>query len=393
MTGSTTEEIFCYYRGRVALYALLRALDLKRGDEVLLQAFTCLAVPSPVVGLGLRPVYLDITKASYNLDPDQLEGRITNKAKAIIVQHTFGIPAEMDAVLAVAKAHNLAVIEDCAHVLGSKYRGTELGNWGDAAFCSYEWGKPLVVGLGGAAVVHSPGLADKLRALYGELVVPPFRDRCLLNLQYFAHALLRRPALYWMLRDIFRRLTASGLLIGNFGEDELAGSLNREFQWKMGPSQARRLIRKLRRAQETIAQCKRVAKRYETGLRELGLPCLDCPPGSEAVLLLYPMWAEDKPQVLAEARRRRIELRDLFVSPIHPLAGDQWKNVGYVRGMCPVAEEASRHVVSLPVNGVRTTDVDRNLEFLCNIRDRGLIRRSTENRSAADMKELTATRN
>jgi dTDP-4-amino-4,6-dideoxygalactose transaminase len=179
MTGSTKQNTFYFYRGRVALGALLRALNLKAGDEVLLQAFTCLAVPSPIVGLGLRPVYLDITRRSYNLDPDQMEGRITGRTRAIIVQHTFGIPAEMAAIIALAKKHKLAVIEDCCHVLGSRYQGEDLGCIGDAAFYSYEWGKPFVIGLGGAAVVHSPELSQKVRSLYEKFVFPPLKDRIL----------------------------------------------------------------------------------------------------------------------------------------------------------------------------------------------------------------------
>ncbi len=191
MTGSTNQNTFYFYRGRVALYALLRSLGLKPEDEVILQAFTCLAVPSPVVALGLRPVYVDIDPETYNIDPDKMECRITERARVIVVQHTFGIPAPMNAIMAVARKHNLVVIEDCCHVLGSTYQGKELGCIGDAAFYSYEWGKPIIIGLGGAAVVHSESLLCKMRSLYDTFVAPPMRNVFMVNLQYLAHASLQ----------------------------------------------------------------------------------------------------------------------------------------------------------------------------------------------------------
>src|SRR5260370_17633077 len=96
MTGFDEKGVYYFYRGRVALYALLRALNVEAGDEVIIPGFTCIAVPSPIIGMGARPVYVDIDPETYNLDPSALEPKITIRSKAIIAPHSYGIPSQMD---------------------------------------------------------------------------------------------------------------------------------------------------------------------------------------------------------------------------------------------------------------------------------------------------------
>jgi dTDP-4-amino-4,6-dideoxygalactose transaminase len=374
MTGNTPQNTFHLYRGRVALYTLLKALAVKAGDEVLLQAFTCLAVPIPIVGLSAKPVYLDIAERTYNLDPKQLERHVTERTKAIIVQHTFGNPNEMSVILAVARKHKLAVIEDCCHVLGSKYNGADLGCIGDAAFYSYEWGKPVVIGLGGTAVVHSEAMLDRVRHLYEAFESPPVKDTILLNLQYIAHSILRRPTFFWAMRDIYRALSKLGLSIGTFGIAEFEGRINDEYRRKMAASFQRRLEAKLRDVKTLISHRKWVAAQYENGLRQLGLECVASPEGAETVFLRYPILTRDKVRVLQEAKRRKVELGDWFATPIHPLTEEQWKNVGYEKGSCPVAEDVCRRAVTLPIyERVGAAAVDRMLGFLSDMRARGAL--------------------
>jgi dTDP-4-amino-4,6-dideoxygalactose transaminase len=373
MTGSTSQNTFYFYRGRVALYALLRALNVRPGDEVMLQAFTCLAVPSPIVGLGLRPVYVDIDPKTYNLDPMQMESRVTERARVIIVQHTFGIPAPMDAIMAAARKHNLVVIEDCCHALGSTYRGAGLGCLGDAAFYSYEWGKPIIIGLGGMAVVHSEPLLHNMQALYDTFVDPPLKDVLTIHLQYVVHATLQRPAFFWTIREMYHALSKCGLLIGTFRREEFSGAFNEEYQCRMAPSLRARLTGKLRKAAAGILHRKWLGARYEEGLRQLSLELPQSPAGTETTYLRYPLLVRDKPRVLCEARKWRVELGDWFTSPVHPLTDHQWKSVGYEKGCCPIAERTSRRIVTLPIyEALRQADIDRSLEFLRSMQEQGL---------------------
>lgn len=123
-----------FWKGRVALYAILKALGIGEGDEVLVEGFTCVVVPNAVIFAGAKPVYIAPDPKTYNMDVSQIETAITSKTKAIIVQHTFGLPADMDSILNIAKKYNLRVIEDCAPALGAIYKGRKVGTFGDAAF-------------------------------------------------------------------------------------------------------------------------------------------------------------------------------------------------------------------------------------------------------------------
>ena len=107
-------EVFTFNSGRTALFAILKAFSIGPDDEVLLQAFTCVAVPNSIIWVGEKPIYIDIDE-SLNIDPTDIERKITVHTKAIIVQHTFGIPAQMDAIIRIARKHHLILIEDCAH--------------------------------------------------------------------------------------------------------------------------------------------------------------------------------------------------------------------------------------------------------------------------------------
>src|ERR1022692_1606882 len=161
-----------FLRGRIAMCAILKALGIGRGDEVIIQAFTCVAVPCPVLATGAEPVFADIDASTFNLDPSSVEERITARTRAIVVQHTFGIPADMDSILRIARSRGIYVIEDCCHTLASSYRGARVGTLGDAAFSAYRWGKPLVLGIGGTAIIHAEEPRKRMREISRSSRIP-----------------------------------------------------------------------------------------------------------------------------------------------------------------------------------------------------------------------------
>src|SRR3989344_7854503 len=144
--------------GRSALLAILSALEgdpsfakASEGKEVLLQAFTCNAVPNPVIWAGLKPVYVDCREDDFNIDPVDLERKVTPRSKVVIVQHTFGLPADMDRIVEICKRRNLILVEACAHALGATYRGKKVGTFGKAAFFSFSRDKVISCVYGGMA--------------------------------------------------------------------------------------------------------------------------------------------------------------------------------------------------------------------------------------------------
>ena len=152
--------------GTDALVLALRACGVRAGDEVLLPPFTFVATGSAVSALGAEPVFADIRPETYNIDPAELERRVTPRTRAIIVVHLYGLPADMNPVLAFAKARKLPVIEDNAQAIGASYKGRRTGSLGDAACLSFYPTKNLgAYGDAGMVVSNSKELSEHIRTL------------------------------------------------------------------------------------------------------------------------------------------------------------------------------------------------------------------------------------
>lgn len=161
-----TEYAFGVANGSDALLLALLALGIGPGDEVLVPGFTFFATAGAVSRVGATPVFVDVKAANYNLDPQLLEAKITARTKAIIPVHLFGMPAAMDEILAIAKAKGLAVIEDAAQSLGTKYKNEMVGKLGDIACFSFFPTKNLgCFGDGGMVATNNPAWAEKLKML------------------------------------------------------------------------------------------------------------------------------------------------------------------------------------------------------------------------------------
>jgi perosamine synthetase len=151
--------------GTAALHLAIRALNIGSGDEVILPSFTFIAVANAVRYEGATPVFADIDPITLNIDPTSVEAAITTRTRAIIAVHTFGIPAEMTALMQIAERHHLAIIEDACEAIGSTYNGKLVGTFGDIAVFGFYPNKQITTGEGGAMLVRDPQLASRIRAL------------------------------------------------------------------------------------------------------------------------------------------------------------------------------------------------------------------------------------
>ena len=151
--------------GRMAFYYILKSLNLPRDSEIIFPALTFWVVPEMARVLGFRPKFVDIDPGTFNLDPVKFEAAITANTRAVVPTHLYGQPCDMDPIMASARAHNLFVIEDCAHGLGGTYKGQKVGTFGDASFFSFQMLKPLNTYGGGMAVTNDSGTAARIRAL------------------------------------------------------------------------------------------------------------------------------------------------------------------------------------------------------------------------------------
>lgn len=130
--------------------------------------YTCLVVPSAVQFAGLKPAYLDIDPATYNLDPQRLAAAASDDVAALIVQHTYGIPCPMVEIQRWADSRGIPLIEDCCHTFGTRIDGRLCGSFGAFAFMSGQWSKPFSTGLGGILLVNDPALAARVERLIQE---------------------------------------------------------------------------------------------------------------------------------------------------------------------------------------------------------------------------------
>lgn len=167
-----TKHALSCCNGTVALHLALLALDIGPGDEVLVPTLTFVATANAVTYCGAKPVFVDSEPATWNLDPSQLEAKISAHTKAIIVVHLYGHPADMDAILAVARRHNLFVIEDAAEAHGAEYKGRKVGSLGDIATFSFFGNKIITTGEGGMVTTNDDALAAKVRQIKGQGMDP-----------------------------------------------------------------------------------------------------------------------------------------------------------------------------------------------------------------------------
>jgi perosamine synthetase len=151
--------------GTTAIHLILAALGLGPGDEVIIPTFTMIATAYAVSYTGARPVLVDSERKTWNMDIAQVEARITDRTKAIVVVHTYGHPVDMDAVLEIARRHNLYVVEDAAEAHGATYKGRLVGSLGDAAAFSFYANKIITTGEGGMVTTNDPELAETVRTL------------------------------------------------------------------------------------------------------------------------------------------------------------------------------------------------------------------------------------
>lgn len=362
-----------YYRGRVAMHAQLRALGVGADHEVAIQAFTCLAVPEGVMATGAKPVYVDITSDGFNMDPESLRKRISSRTRAIVVQHTFGIPAPMNEILDIAQEHGLPVIEDCCHSLSGAYKGKTLGSMGVSAFYSFEWGKPIVAGIGGAAVANNDRLNSALLAEYSSYRNPGSIRQLKIELQYMAFSVLYRPAWFWPVRSAFQLLARLGAAEGNFNAIDTIEDAAPDFSMKMAPRSVARLTRSISGLDAVTKHSNSISKAYRERIKPNAVIHPGVDDDDSVVFARYPLRVNNKELVLKLAKNANIELAEWYSTPIHPVPLEVGQAVFYEVGSCPNAERRAAETVSLPTHPrVSLAYVQKVASFFDNIESTGL---------------------
>ena len=289
-----THFAYSFAHGRVGLYGILRGIGIGPTDEVLLQAPTHIVVTNAIRYTGARPVYVDCRPDTYNMDLEQAERRITSRTKAIVLQHTFGIPADLEATLALAQRHGLDIIEDCVHALGSTYDGRQIGSFGRAAFFSSEETKTISTTTGGMVVTNDPELAQRIQSFQASCAWPPKWLVTRYILKLIAYHLLTEPHVHRYARAVYELLGRRQPLPRPTREEELHGARPSNYEQRLSNAQAAIGLRQLRRLDANLAHRRAIATTYSTQLGLAGFIAPQPPDKSVPAYVRYPVWVEDK---------------------------------------------------------------------------------------------------
>ncbi len=348
--------------GRAGFRLLLESWDFPAGSEIIFPAYTFHVMPQVAAECGLKPVFADVDPGTWNISPESIRSRITERTRAVVPTHLFGVPAPMEEIVRIARENGLVVIEDCAHALGATYRDQAVGKIGDAGLFTFAMSKNLPCWGGGAVVVDDGSLAERMAARLADNHPPS------------GAAILRRQAsdipgilitqggifpwtLYPALRvadylqsDIFDRpfveaVTGNHLsVIGNrFSEDRPAAADHKSRVAGIAPFQAAVGLRQLSRFPGWLEKQAENARRLRERLK--GCPGLRLQaelPGTRSSFLYVRVRIDDPPGIRRRLLRSGIDTKpdDMRNCAALDVFGDQPR--------CPVAETLGEQCIELP---------------------------------------------
>jgi len=328
--------------GRSALYLALKALNLKATDEVLCQAFTCVAVPNAILWADAKPVFVDTVKNNFNLSIKDLQKKITPQSKALIVQHTFGQPDNLQAIKQLCQKHKLTLIEDCAHSLGATYQGKPVGSFGDITMLSFGRDKVISSVFGGALLTNNKALAKKLDNLVNDLNQPSDCWTCKQLLHPLIMAIITPLYFFFNIGKFLLFLyQKSRLLTFPVSSQEKACQMSLKPQL-LPNALAKLALHQLNKLAKINQQRQQLAKHYQQALK--------LPPASPGSIYLRLPFLVSKPEGLISLAKKHHVLLGNWYRPVIAPQGVDLKRAGYKLGSCPQAEAVSQQVVNLPTH-------------------------------------------
>ncbi len=323
------EQMFAEYKGcahavaasscTAALHLSMLAIGIEPGDEVIVPTMTFGATANAVIHAGGRPVFADCERDTMNIDPRDIERKITPRTRAIIPVHFAGRPCDMDAIMAIAEEHKLKVVEDCAHAIEAEYHGKKTGTFGDLGCFSFYVTKNIITGEGGMVITGNEEYANKIKIL----------------------------ALHGMTKDAWRRFSDEGYKHYQY--------VYCGYKYNMTDIQASLGIHQLPRVDRYWERRREIWEFYNHALRDL--PVFTPAPVEEDTRHAYHLYTVlldidnlglSRDQFLEEMTRRNIGVGVHYIAlHLHPFFRDEY---GYKRGDYPHAEWISERTVSIPLS-------------------------------------------
>ncbi len=345
---------YSFAGGRMALYCILQALGIGRGDEVIIQGYTCCVVPKAIMYVGAKPIYADITREDYNLSYESVYRKMTDCTKAVIVQHTYGIPCRcMLQIKKLCKAKGIYMIEDCAHTFGIKYDRGFLGTIGDAAFFSTDHTKYISTSVGGVAVTSSDVIGKRLSELYGEVQELAEREKLAVVIQFGLMNVLMNKYLCWLTYKSSRIKSIQKTILNTLQRKKLLYYMNDyantdfpqyTFPAKLSNIQALIGISQLENLSHNTDYRQQIVQRYREQLSTDFYIPKDCD-----ALLRLPVLVQD-PAVIEGVMQNLLKVERWFLPALECIQEKDYPRFYYNKEDCPVAQEIAEHIINLPVH-------------------------------------------
>lgn|SRR3989344_1463063 len=333
---------------RSAEYLILKSQNIGQGDEVIVQGFTCVAVPNSVLWNSANPVYVDIDN-TFNIEATDLKRKITKKTKAVIIQHSFGIPANITKIKNAVANKKILIIEDCALSLGAKYNGKKVGTLGDISFFSFGRDKVISGVFGGMILVKDRKLYERIKEIRDDLDYPSWRWvfqqlmhplvlSLVLPLYNFGYKKVTLGKIILFLFQKFRFITKS------IYEEEKYARKPSVFPKKLPGGLATLAFNQIKKLDEFNIHRKKISELYFRILKDkrVILP----PKISGAIWMRFPILTKKATDIFNYAKSKGILLGDWYRSPIMPV-----KNYNLVKfnpNSCPTSAKYSQMIINLP---------------------------------------------
>lgn len=361
--------------GRSALMAILSSLELTKGEEVLLQAFTCNAAANPIIWSGLKPIYVDCDEKTFNIDVEDLKKKISPRSRVVMVQHTFGLPAfteasagqpaERDEILKICKENNLILIEDCAHSLGADFQGKKIGTFGKAAFFSFGRDKVISSVYGGMVITNDDDLAKKLKEYQEEISYPSYF--------WIKQQLLHPILMNWLILPTYQILGKYLLVLFQWLQiltkavhwKEKIGEKPNYFPKRLPNALAILALNQFKKLRRFNEHRQKIADFYYNELKELSsfeLPQTLNDKGH--IFLRFTIKHPKAHEIIKKAWQKNILIGDWYTDPLAPY-GTRLDKLQYKLGSCSKAEKLSRETLNLPTHiNISQKEAQKIVNFL-----------------------------
>ena len=355
--------------GRSSMLAIMKSLELKEGSEVLLQAFTCNAAVNPVIWAGLEPKYVDCDENDFNIDVNDLKKEITSGSKVIMVQHTFGMPANMTEIMEFANENGLTLVEDCAHSLGAEYDGKKVGTFGKAAFFSFSRDKIISSVYGGMVVTNDDDLARKIKGFQNSIKYPSY----FWVLQQLLHPVL----LNWIILPVydFIDLGKVFLIVSQWLHilskavhwKEKQGKIPSYFPKKLPNAMAILALKQFDKLEIFNKYRQKMADFYYEELKNTLYKLPARFPERKSAFLRFTIKHPKAHEIIWQAwKKNNILIGDWYTTSIAPF-DTNIDAVKYIKGSCPNAEKLAKTTFNLPTHiNISLNDSEKIIKFLKN---------------------------